>query len=255
MKAGVFMQVVIFAGGKGVRMSELTRDTPKPLVQIGDVPIIMYVMDLYARQGHCDFVICAGYRYEKMYSYFDERGNLNPNGSFELQSVSGCPIVVRLCDTGLDVQTTTRLTRVAPYVQDQNFFLTYADALADLELGKLIRQHETSGDTVTITAVEKVDNFGVIETLDGKKVNAFYEKSARRLINGGFMICHMSVFDMLPAEDLSFEHAVLTPLAQQGKLGMCRHAGFWKCMDTLADKEQFEELLRSGKAPWYNRMV
>ena len=246
------MKVVIFAGGRGTRLSELTERVPKPMVTVGGIPILMHIMDIYARQGHCEFIVCGGYRVKYIASYFEQIGTLDSEGRYCLRSISGKNIWVRVCDTGENVNTATRLKAIRAFVGDEDFMLTYADGLANVHTDELIQRHKELKSIVTVTAVEKTDNFGIIETSDEKTVRAFHEKSVMRLINGGYMICQSLVFDYLPKEDLPFEIAVLPQLAKIARLAMYKHNGFWKCMDSLMDKEQLDEIAESGNEPWFN---
>lgn len=246
------MKVVIFAGGKGTRLSELTKSVPKPMVTVGGIPILMHIMDIYARQGHYEFIICGGYLVECIASYFEQTGTRDSEGRYCIRSISGKNIWIRVCDTGENVNTATRLKAIRAFVDDEDFMLTYADGLANIHTEELIQRHKELQSIVTVTAVEKTDNFGIIETSDEITVSAFYEKSVMRLINGGYMICQSLVFEYLPEEDLPFEIAVLPQLAKIARLAMYKHNGFWRCMDSLGDKEQLDEMAEAGNEPWFD---
>jgi glucose-1-phosphate cytidylyltransferase len=253
------LKVVILAGGFGTRLAEETELRPKPLVEIGGRPILWHVMKIYEASGFNDFIICCGYRGQLIKAYFVNYFTENYDISVDLERHSvqflGKPSEkwkVTLIDTGLETLTGGRIKRIAPYVADETFCLTYGDGVARLDISEIVRFHHGHGRKATVTAVPAPGRFGVLELAGDGNVQSFREKPHNELgmINGGFFVCEPSVFDYIEGDSVSWERTPLERLAREGELMAFRHAGFWKPMDTLRDKRELEELWASGKAPW-----
>jgi glucose-1-phosphate cytidylyltransferase len=254
------VKVVIFAGGYGTRISEETGVLPKPLVEIGGMPILWHIMKIYAAHGLTDFVICCGYKGHLIKRYFldffhrssDITLDLATN-ALEVRRVATEPWRVTLADTGLETMTGGRLRRVRDYIGDETFCLTYGDGVADIDIGALIAFHRTQGALATVTAVRQPGRFGALDlTPDSTRVHGFREKSAAdgHLINGGFFVCEPAVIDRVAGDDTVWEEEPLKSLVADGQLAVYHHGGFWQNMDTLRDKHLLQDMWASGKAPW-----
>jgi len=253
------LKVVILAGGFGTRLAEETDLRPKPLVEIGGKPILWHVMKIYEASGFNDFIICCGYRGQLIKAYFVNYFTENYDISIDLDRHSvqflGKPSEkwkVTLIDTGLETLTGGRIKRIAPYVGNETFCLTYGDGVARLDISEIVRFHRVHGRKATVTAVPAPGRFGVLELAGDGNVQSFREKPDNELgmINGGFFVCEPSVFDYIEGDAVSWERTPLERLAREGELMAFRHTGFWKPMDTLRDKRELEALWASGKAPW-----
>ena len=256
------MKVVILAGGFGTRISEESYLKPKPMITVGEQPILWHIMKIYSFYGFNDFVICCGYKGYMIKEYFADyylhRSDVTVDFSAENrmtvhQNVAE-PWRVTLVDTGLNAQTGARVKRIQKYIENEPFLLTYGDGVSDVDLNALLRQHRDSGKTVTLTGIQPGERFGVLDiSVDGGTVRAFREKGREDggWINGGFMACEPELFNYLRAEDSCvLERAPLEALAAEGRLGVYRHYGFWQCMDTQRDRGRLEQLWESGIAPW-----
>lgn len=247
------MKVVIFAGGRGTRISEESVLRPKPMIEIGGKPILWHIMKIYAAYGHTDFVICLGYKGHMIKEYFvnyflhnaDVTVNLADN-SLQVHNNFAEPFKVSLIDTGLDTMTAGRLKRVLPYIGNERFMLTYGDGVCDVDINELVRFHEQSGKICTMTAIQATSRFGVIKMQENGVIDSFEEKPADSgtWINGGFFVIEPGIAEYLPADadDIMWERHPMDTLAEQGQITAYRHHGFWKCMDTLRDKEELEHL-------------
>lgn len=240
--------VVILAGGRGTRLSEMTHEIPKPMVPIGEYPMLLHIMRYYSSYGHKKFVICLGYLGNVIKDYFlnVERGTSSVNSMVSDWEV-------HLVETGADSLTGTRLSRVRDYLTNDHFCLTYGDGLSDLPLDKELEFHLSHGRTGTVTAVHPPARFGSLEIDDNDQVRVFAEKQLLKhdYINGGFFIFRRQFLDYLKSdENESLEGPSLTRLAQEGQLSAFRHSGFWQCMDTMRDVDVLRELYESGHAPW-----
>jgi glucose-1-phosphate cytidylyltransferase len=252
------MKTVILAGGMGTRLSEETSVRPKPMVEIGGMPILWHIMKIYSAHGLNDFVICLGYRGYMIKEYFanyylhtcDVTFDV-AKGAMEVHQSSAEPWRVTLVDTGTDTQTGGRLKRVLPYLGDEDFCLTYGDGLADVDIGRLLEFHREQGKLGTVTAVQPGGRFGALD-LDGNRVVDFREKPAGdgSWINGGFFVLSSRIGDYIDGDQTVFEQEPLRRLADEGQLSAYEHAGFWQPMDTMRDKGQLEELWQTGRAPW-----
>ncbi len=233
--------VVILCGGRGTRLQHAVADLPKPLVEIGDRPILQHVIELYRRQGADRFVLCAGYRRELLEAFAEGTD-------------WGAGVEVECVDTGLDTPTGGRILRVRDRLGDAPFMATYADGLADVDLHELLGHHRSHGSTATVTVVQPELQFGVA-LLDeaGDAVVGFEEKPrSAHWVNGGFFCFEPAVFDVL-ADDSVLEREPLERLAAAGELRAHRHAGFWQCMDTYKDATRLNDLWAAGDAPWTSR--
>jgi len=254
------MKVVIFAGGYGTRISEETVTMPKPLVEIGGMPILWHIMKIYSAHGLNDFVICCGYKGHLIKKYFldffhrcnDITIDLATN-RVEVDRVASEPWRVTLADTGLETMTGGRLRRVREYLGGEPFCLTYGDGVSDVDIPALIRFHKEQGTLATVTAVQQPGRFGALDfSADGKRVDGFREKSVTdsHLINGGFFVCQPEVIDYVEGDDTVWEEEPLKRLVSEGQLAVYRHAGFWQNMDTLRDKHLLQQMWDSGGARW-----
>ena len=255
------MKVVILAGGLGTRISEESYLKPKPMIEIGDQPILWHIMKHYSSFGFHDFVICCGYKGHVIKEYFADYYLHRSDVTFDFsegnrmtvhQNVAE-PWRVTLVDTGLYTQTGGRVRRVQKYIGDKPFMLTYGDGVSDVDLNALLAQHRNSGKAATLTGIQPGGRFGVLDLDDaGQTVTGFREKAKEDggWINGGFMVLEPEVFQLLEGDTCSLEREPLETLAREGKLGIYKHSGFWQCMDTQRDKTKLEELWQSGHAPW-----
>ncbi len=253
------MKTVLLCGGFGTRLSEETSLVPKPMIQIGDMPIMLHIMNIYSKFGYNEFVLALGFKAEVIKEYFlnfyalrnDFRINLQ-DGSLNYIKENKNNWIIDLVDTGLSSMTGGRLARLKNQVGNKTFMLTYGDGVSDLDINKLISFHKSHGKLATFTAVHPPSRFGVIE-MDGDLVTSFKEKPQTEAgwINGGFFIFEPGVFDYLQDGDQTIlERAPLENLAKNGQLMAYKHHGFWQCMDTLRDKLYLNKLWSSGDAPW-----
>ncbi len=255
------VQTVILAGGLGTRLSEETALKPKPMVEIGGLPIIHHIMDIYARQGFSDFTVCLGYLGGSIKRYFHDLVSLAEDMTVDLGSGAirrrpaplNSPLSwkVNLVDTGLHTMTGGRIKRLNSWLQGERFFLTYGDGVADVDVKALLAFHESHGRQATVTAVRPPARFGALD-LDGDTIRSFQEKPqlGEGWINGGFMVIEKSVLARIGDDDTVLERDVLSQLAAEGELRAFRHEGFWQCMDTLRDVRTLQGLWESGQAPW-----
>ena len=240
------MKVVIFAGGKGTRISEESHLKPKPMIEIGGKPILWHIMKNYAAYGHNEFIICCGYKgyviKEYFYNYFLHNSDLSidlSNNDITIHNSNAEDFKVTLVETGLETMTAGRLKRVQQYVGKERFMLTYGDGLSNIDMNKQLKYHEEKGVLCTMSIVQPGSRFGMISLDENNIVKDFAEKPKDdgTWINGGFFICEPSTFDFLPedSDNIMWERAPLESLTQAGQLAAYRHEGFWKCMDTLRD--------------------
>ena len=253
------MKAVILAGGLGTRISEETGLRPKPMVEIGGMPILWHIMKIYSSHGLNDFVICCGYKGYVIKEYFanyflhmsDVTFDMAQN-RMDIHNRKAEPWRVTLVDTGESTMTGGRLRYIADHVQDEDAFcLTYGDGVANVDIGALIAFHRGHGRKATVTAVQPPGRYGALK-MDGDKVEGFLEKPRGDggWINGGFFVLAPDCIDRVEGDRTSWENEPLEALARDGELMAFRHDGFWQPMDTLRDKIQLEEMWSSGSAPW-----
>jgi len=253
------MKVVLLAGGKGTRLAEETLLRPKPMVEIGGIPILEHIMRHYAAHGFTDFVVACGYLghviKEHFASYRDRTVDFTVSlgtGAVAYHGNTPQDWNVTLVDTGMETMTGGRLGRLKDFVGDSTFMMTYGDGLSDIPVGELVRHHKNGDRVATVTAVRPPARFGSLVINDDDCVTAFEEKvsSSVALINGGFFVFEPAVFDYLEDDATPFESLPMERLASAGQLSAFRHEGFWQPMDTLRDKLELERLWESGRAPW-----
>lgn len=253
------MKVLILAGGFGTRLSEETDIKPKPLVEIGGKPILWHIMKLYSAQGYNEFVILLGYKgyliKEFFANYYLHQSDLtidlkNNERTYHMNQTE--PWKVTLIDTGQESMTGGRIKRAKDYIGNEPFMLTYGDGVSNIELNALLKFHKSHRKKITMTSVQPEGRFGIVVTNTEGKVEEFKEKPLedQGWINGGFFVCEPGVLDYIDGDDTIFERKPLEELAKNGELFTYRHHGFWKCMDTLRDKKQLEEMWDSGNAAW-----
>ena len=252
--------VMILCGGKGTRLRDVSELLPKPMVPIGELPIIWHIMKCYAAFGVRKFILCLGYKREVFVDFFMNYHLRTSDATIQLGhspqvTFHGEPEEadwqVTLAGTGLETMTGGRVARAFRYVDGDEFFLTYGDGVSNVDIAKELEFHNAHGKLATMTAVHPAAHFGVLE-LDKNQVNAFREKSEADVgwINGGFMILDPKVIDYIEDDSTVFERAPLEALASEGQLMAFKHRGFWQCMDTMRDKEGLEKLWASKRAPW-----
>tara|TARA_A100001015_G_scaffold42427_1_gene46579 strand:- start:10609 stop:11382 length:774 start_codon:yes stop_codon:yes gene_type:complete len=254
------MKVVILAGGHGTRLMEVTNVKPKPMVEIGDMPIIWHIMKIYYYYGYSDFVICLGYKGEIIKNFFKSY-YLNYN-DFTIDTFSNKTVIhnkrnekwkITLVDTGLNSMTGSRISKVQKHTNEKPFFLTYGDGLSNINIHKLLEFHKNQKTACTVSAVKPEGRFAVLNIDDNMIVNEFQEKNKKHVdwINGGFFVCEQNIFEYLDDTDnLIWERKPLETLAKEGQLSAYKHDGFWQPMDTLKDKTYLNELWNSKKAKW-----
>ena len=251
------MKAVILAGGFGTRISEESRQQPKPMIEIGGKPLLWHIMKIYAAYGVYEFVICAGYLQHVIKAYFadyclqgsDVTFDFTRGGAAVLHS-SAEPWKVTIADTGLHTMTGGRILRAQKFIGKEPFFLTYGDGVADIDIGALLKFHREKGKLATITAVSAQQRFGVIEADADGQVVEFREKSGIDSVNGGFMVLEPGVFEYIQGDETIFERESMPRLAADGQLAAYRHEGFWQCMDTPWEKTLLEKLWGNAEAPW-----
>lgn len=254
------MKVVILAGGRGSRLSEETYLKPKPMVEIGNAPILWHIMKIYSHYGYNDFIICCGYKGEMIKEYFmdyyvrasDITINLS-NNSYEVHENVVEPWKVTLVDTGLETNTSGRIMRIRKYLNNEPFMLTYGDGVADVNINKIVKFHKSSNVIGTITAAKPAGRWGAIQIsdIDGK-VESFKEKiqTDQAWVNSGFAVFEPEIFKYLTDESQQLEREPYSRLVKERQMNAYRHTGFWHPMDTVNDKVVLESYWNSGKAPW-----
>lgn len=254
------MKVVILAGGFGTRLSEESQFKPKPMIEIGEMPILWHIMKEYSFYGLNDFVICAGYKQHVIKEWFanyflhtsDITFDFNKGNEVIVHDKHAEKWKVTVVDTGLNTMTGGRIKRIKKFVEGETFCLTYGDAVSDVNISKLINFHKSHGKCVTLTSVSLAQQKGVLDIDDSNTVISFREKDKEDccLINGGFMVCNPDIFNYLEDDSTVFEQEPMKKLAMIGELKSFYHNGFWQCMDTKREKDKLEKLWASGKAPW-----
>lgn len=253
------MKIVILAGGLGTRLAEETEVKPKPMIEIGGLPVLWHVMKIYASFGFNDFVICLGYKGYLIKEYFANYFLHRSDVTFDLQAnkveihdQSVEPWRVTLVDTGATTQTGGRIKRIQKYVGNEDFCMTYGDGVGDINVRALVDYHKAHGKLATVTATRNPGRFGALVFSEGDQVQKFEEKpdGDGGWINGGFFVLNPSVFDYIEGDATVWERGPLEGLAKNGQLRAYRHQGFWQPMDTLRDKNYLENLWAATKAPW-----
>ena len=256
------MKVVILAGGFGTRISEESHLRPKPMIEIGEKPILWHIMKIYSHYGFNEFIICLGYKAHMIKEFFadyylhtsDVTFDLSKN-EMEVHNNYSEPWKVTLVDTGLNTFTGGRIKRIEEYLpEDEPFMLTYGDGVSDVNLKELLEFHKSHGKLATITAVNLAGRFGVLGIdKDEETINQFAEKTKEDggWINGGFMVMEPKVLDYIEGDETIFERDPLENLAKDGELKAYKHHGFWKCMDTKRDHDALEEMWENDEALWH----
>ncbi len=254
------MKVVILAGGFGTRISEESAFKPKPMIEIGGMPILWHIMKEYAFYGYNEFVICAGYKQHVIKEWFadyflhtsDITFDFTHGNEMIVHNKHAEPWKVTIVDTGLNTQTGGRVKRIRDYVGDEPFMLTYGDAVGNVNIKELVEYHKSHGKIGTVSVYNFGQNKGVLDIAESGSVNAFREKSDLDgdLINIGFFVFEPALFDYIEGDTTVFEKAPLNGLVEKGELMAYTHRGYWQCMDTLREKQQLEKHWDSGKAPW-----
>ena len=254
------MKVVLLAGGFGTRISEESHLKPKPMIEIGGMPILWHIMKTYSHYGYNEFIICAGYKQNVIKEWFanyfihtsDITFDFTKGNEIIIHNQFSEPWKVTVIDTGLNTMTGGRVKRIQQYVGDETFMLTYGDGVSDVNIAELVKYHKSHGKIGTMTAYNVGQRFGVLEIDEKGTINAFREKAKDdgTKINIGFMVLEPKIFDYIEGDSTIFEKAPLETIAKQGELMAYTHDGFWQCMDTQRDKNLLEELWAAKKAPW-----
>jgi glucose-1-phosphate cytidylyltransferase len=255
------MKTVILAGGYGTRITEESYLKPKPMIEIGGMPIIWHIMKTYSMYGFNDFIICAGYKQHMIKEYFADYYLYHSDVTFDFTDDNKMiihnniaePWKVTIVDTGLNTMTGGRLKRVEKYLGDEeSFMLTYGDGVADIDLNRLLDFHKSHGKDATITAINVSQRFGVLDISENGKINAFREKNDvdGEVVNGGFMVFNKKIFEYIKDDSTVLEKTPLESLSKEGNLMAYRHTGFWMCMDTQRDHMMLEKMWADGNAPW-----
>jgi len=254
------MQVVVLTGGFGTRLSEETYLKPKPMVEIGPYPILWHIMKIYSNYGYNDFLLCLGYKGYMIKEYFANYILHRSDLTIDLKNLkttfhkNTCePWKVTLVDTGLNTMTGGRIKRIKEFVGDKTFLLTYGDGVADVNLNDLVKFHRRCGKYATVTAVKPPSKFGALTLNEPEAVvEQFSEKlqEGEAWINGGFFVLEPEIFDYIKGDSVAWEREPLERLAMDKQLAAYKHRGFWRCMDTLRDKEELSAAWDSGHAPW-----
>ena len=251
------MKVILLAGGFGTRLSEFTESIPKPMVTVGDRPILWHIMRIYAHYGHKDFYLALGYKAEVIKEYFLHYPTLNTNftvnlgtGNVRSHQTENIDWSVTLVDTGLKTMTGGRIRRLQSFIGNETFMLSYGDGVADINLDEVLKFHKSHGKMVTLSAVRPAARFGDLE-FDGDRVSSFQEKPQLHegWINGGFFIIEPAFFDLIEGDNQMFEREPLERAVAAGELMAFKHQGFWHCMDTKRDRDLLESMWEKD-APW-----
>ncbi len=255
------MKVVLLAGGAGTRITEESQFRPKPMVELGGMPILWHIMKEYSYYGFHEFIICAGYKQHMIKDWFADYFLRRSDVTFDFTSgreeitveEQRCePWRVTIADTGPATMTGGRIKRVQKYVGDETFMMTYGDGVCDVDIRALLEFHREHGKIATLTAVLQEQQKGVLDIAEDNSVRAFREKQSADSapINAGYMVLEPAIFDYLDGDGCVFEQEPMRRLAEAGQLKSYQHRGFWQCMDNIREKEILEKLILSGKAPW-----
>lgn len=253
------MKVVLLAGGLGTRLSEETVLRPKPMVEIGGMPILWHIMKIYSAHGYNDFIVCLGYKgyivKEYFANYFLHKSDVTidlKGNSMKVHDSQAEPWKITLVDTGNDSMTGGRIKRIKQHVGNEAFMLTYGDGVSDVDISELVRYHQSKGKLCTVTSVQPSGRFGAINLNDDDSVDSFMEKPKGdgAWINGGFFVCEPDVFDYIDGDSTIWEREPMEKIAKDNQMVAYKHTGFWKPMDTLRDKHELEEDWSQNKAKW-----
>ena len=254
------MKVVLLAGGFGTRISEESHLKPKPMIEIGGMPILWHIMKQYSYYGFNDFIICCGYKQHMIKEFFADYYLHRSDITFDFCESNKMivhnnvaePWRVTLVDTGLNTMTGGRIKRIKDYIGDEAFLLTYGDGVSDINIKKLVQYHKSHGKLMTMSAYNVGQRFGVLDIEADGTVSAMREKSVDdgNLINIGFMVVEPKIFDFIEGDDTIFEQKPIKTVVALNELKAYKHDGFWQCMDTMRDKEKLEQLWDAKKAPW-----
>ena len=255
------MKVVLLAGGFGTRISEESIYKPKPMVELGGMPILLHIMKLYSSYGFNEFIVCAGYKQHVIKEYFADYFLHTSDMTFDFTRGRNDIIVhrnhsepwkVTVVDTGLNTMTGGRVKRVKDYIGDEPFMLTYGDGVSDIDIDELLVFHRSHGRMVTLSVYNAGQRFGVVEVDEGGRITEFREKTKGdgNMINIGFMVCQPEFIDYIEGDSTVLEKSPLESVAKMGQLMAYKHRGFWQCMDTVREKQLLENMWSSGKALW-----
>jgi len=254
------VKVVILAGGRGTRISEESEFRPKPMVEIGGMPILWHIMKEYSFYGYNDFIICCGYKQHMIKEWFADYYINNSDVTFDFANSNDItihrtclePWKVTCVDTGLDTMTGGRIKRVESYVGNEPFLLTYGDGVCDVNIDELVKFHKSHGKIATLTSVILKQQKGILDINEIGAVRSFREKrdSDNTPINAGYMVLEPAIFNYLKDDNTVLEQETLELLASKGELMSYRHEGFWQCMDSMLEKNKLESLIKRNQAPW-----
>ena len=254
------MKVVLLAGGQGSYIASESESVPKPMVEIGGQPVLWHLMKLFSHYGFNEFVICCGFKQHMVKEYFADYYLHRSDVTFDFRHANAIqvhahfvePWRVTLVDTGLKTMTGGRVKRIQKYLGNEPFLLSYGDNVSNIDIGALVRFHQSHGKTATVTALSIPQRFGVLDMNKEGMITAFREKpvSENCLFNIGYMVFQPEIFDYLEGDDTEIEKDPLARLASLGELKAFKHQGFWQCLDTVRDRQQLEKLWQSGSAPW-----
>ncbi|TWH60035.1 glucose-1-phosphate cytidylyltransferase [Desulfitobacterium sp. LBE] len=255
------MKVVILAGGLGTRISEESHLKPKPMIEIGERPILWHILKYYSAYGFNEFIICCGYKGYAIKEYFadyylhgsDVTFDFTDGGKMIVHSNVSEPWKVTVVDTGINTQTGGRIKRIQKYVGEEPFMMTYGDGVGNVDLNELLAEHKAFGHMATMTAVRPSGRYGVLDLDENKNLVVGFREKAQEdssWINAGFMVLEPEVFSYIDGDSTVFERDPLEQMTRDGKLGVHKHCGYWQCMDTQRDKGALEYYWNSGKAPW-----
>ncbi|GAB3938629.1 glucose-1-phosphate cytidylyltransferase [Mucilaginibacter myungsuensis] len=255
------MKVVLLAGGLGTRLSEETVLKPKPMVEIGGMPILWHIMKIYSSYGYNDFIICLGYKgyviKEYFANYFLHKSDVTidlKDNSIKVHDSQAEPWTITLVDTGNESMTGGRIKRIKEHVGNEAFMLTYGDGVGNVNISNLVDAHKAAGKYCTVTSVQPSGRFGALNIGEDGSVHSFTEKPKGdgAWINGGFFVCEPQVFDYIEGDKTIWEREPMEKIAEEGQMMSFKHEGFWKPMDTLRDKQELEEDWVQDKAKWKN---
>lgn len=255
------MKIVLLAGGKGTRISEESRYKPKPMIEIGGMPILWHIMKEYSYYGFNEFVICAGYKQDYIKDWFNNYFIHNSDVTFEFFDGKPKTILhktktenwkVTVVDTGLETMTGGRIKRIQSYIGNETFMMTYGDGVCDVNIKELLNYHNSHDKIATLTAVKLDQEKGVLDIDESNSVRSFREKNINdgALINAGYMVLNPEIFNYIEGDETIFEKDCLEELAKEGQLMSYTHEGFWQCMDNIREKTMLDKLIENKKAPW-----